>query len=157
VIEGTGNIASFPVPCPVPMPYDNNLINDYARQFQSDKNFKVFYSTYYFRYYPYSGYTTASYRVIDVYPYTLESNFTILDIDRTGTINASYMNHSIMLKVGDKWQSPVATRIKNESLQIVINGNYFSGVYKPFVVQYDTSWTVENKGMFDKVNVKSSP
>jgi hypothetical protein len=158
VIEGTGNIAYIPVPCPVPMPFDNNLINDTARYYQSiDKNFKIFYGTYYFRYYPNYGYTTANYRVIDGYPYTLESNLTVLDIDKNGTINASYMNQSVILKIGDKWQSPIATRVENQSLQLVVNGNYFSGVYKPLIVQYNTSWTVENKGMFDKLSVKSSP
>lgn len=153
VIEGTGDIAYIPVPCPVPMPFDNDLIKGNTQYYQSiDKNFKIFYGTYYFRYYPNSGYTTANYRVIDGYPYTLESNLTILGIDRNGTINANYMNQSVILKVGDKWQSPVATRVENQSLQIVVNGNYFSGVYRPFVVQYNTSWTVENKGMFDKSN-----
>ena len=158
VIEGTGIVSYIPVPCPVPMPFDNNFIKTDSQQYQSiHKNFKVYYGTFYFRYYPYNGYTTANYRVIDGFPYTLESNLMILDVDKNGTINASYMNQSIILKIGDKWQSPTATRIKNESLQLLVNGNYFSGVYKPFVVQYNTSWSVENKGLFDKASAKNSP
>jgi hypothetical protein len=150
VVEGNGTVVYVPVPCPVPMPFDNDLINGYAQQYQSTHtNFKIFYGTYYFRYYPYSGYTTAYYRAINEFPATLESNLTILDVDKNGTINASYMNQSVMLKIGDKWQSPIQTRIKNESLQVG-NDSYFSGVYQPFVVRYNTSWSVENKGLFDK-------
>ncbi len=157
VIAGNGTVAYIPVPCPVPMPFDNNLISGFAQQYKStNTNFKIFYGTYYFRYYPGYGYTTAYYRAIDGFPYTLESNLTVLDVDKNGTINASYMNQSVMLKIGDKWQSPIATRIKNESLQLLVNGSYFSGVYGPFVVQYNTSWSVENKGLFDKASAKSS-
>jgi hypothetical protein len=154
VIEGTGNIAYFPVPCPVPMPYDEHLIQGYSQQ---DQSTKAFYSTYYFRYYPYSGYTTASYRFINIYPYTLESNLTILDIDRNGMINASYMNQSVILNVGDTWQSPNTTRTNNLSLQLLGDNGYLSGVYRPFTIQYTTYWSVENKGLFNKSNVASSP
>lgn len=157
VIEGNGTVTFIPVPCPVPMPFDNGLIKGYTQQYQFiDKNFKVFYGTYYFRHYPYSGYTTAYYRVIDGFPYALESNLTILDIDKNGTINASYMNQSVMLKIGDKWQSPISIRTENLSLQIDIDGKYMSGEYRPFVIQYNTSWSVENKGLFDKTNAKGS-
>ena len=116
-------------------------------------NFKIFYGTYYFNSSPATQFTRADYGAIYDLPYTLRSNLTILSIDKNGTINASYMNQSVILKPGDTWQSPVQTTIGNQSFRIVVGNDYFSDVYRPFVVRDNTSWTVENKGMFDKSNL----
>ena len=154
VIAGNGTVVCIPVPCPVPRPFDYNGSGGYAEQYSNiNGNFKIFYGTYYFNSSPATQFTRADYGAIYDLPYTLRSNLTILSIDKNGTINASYMNQSVILKPGDTWQSPVQTTIGNQSFRIVVNGDYFSDVYRPFVVRDNTSWTVENKGMFNKSNL----
>ena len=154
VIEGNGTVAFMPVPCPVPEPFDYNGSERSTWQYNNiNGNLKIFYGTYYFNSSPATQFTRADCGGIDDLPYTLRSNLTILSIDKNGTINASYMNRSVILKIGDTWQSPVQTTIGNQSFRVVVNRDYFSEVYRPFVVRDNTSWTVENKGMFNKSNL----
>ena len=160
VIGGNDTVAFFPMPCPVPLPFDyNNSRGDTSGYGWIKGNFKIYYGTYYFNSSPATQYTRADSGAIYDLPYTLRSNLTILSIDKNGTINASYMNQTVILKVGDSWQSPIETSIGNQSFQIVVGSNYFSGVFKQFVVEDNTSWTVENKGMFDKsvLGIKYTP
>ena len=156
IIAGNGTVSDIPVPCPVPLPFDNTLINQTGQRFAtSDPNFKMLYTTYYYRDYPYGGYATSYDHPVDGFPYTLESNFTVISVDENGTLQGSYQGQNVTLKPGDKWQSSNTSRTQNLSLQVVVNNNPMSGIYQPFTVQYTTYWTVENKGLFDKTGVNS--
>jgi hypothetical protein len=118
---------------------------------------KIFYGTYYLFNYPNSGYMNAYYGGIYGYPFTLKSNLTILNVDRNGTVNASYMDRPVILKTGEICRSPVDSRIENRTFEVVSGDKYFNTcVYQPFLVLYYTSWSVENKGMFDKTNIDRS-
>ncbi len=113
-------------------------------------NLKLFYGDYKYYSDPAWSHGSEYYGGVYEYPATMESNLTIFGIDKYGTVNASYGNQSIQLKQGDTWQSPVMTWIENKTFQV---NTMNSGVYLPFVVRYESTWKIENRGMFDKSNL----
>ncbi len=155
IISGNGTVISYPEPCPRPRPFDYNGSLGYLEEYPIiNYSLKIFHGD--FKYYetPAISYVRASYGGIYSYPSLLESNLTVLDVDENGTIYANYNNQPVILNVGDVWQSSPGTRIENQTFQVEIGGNPFSGVYRPFTVQYNSSWSFENKGIFDKSDFK---
>jgi hypothetical protein len=155
IISGNGTVVSYPEPCPRPHPFDYNGSQGYYEEYPTiNYSLKIFYGV--FKYYetPALSNVRASYGGIYSYPHMSESNLTIFNVDENGTVYASYNNQSVILNVGDVWQSPQETRMENQTFQVEIDGNPFSGVYRPFIVQYNSSWSFENKGIFDKSSFK---
>jgi hypothetical protein len=152
VIQGNGTIPYFPEPAPTPSPFDYNGSRGDTLQYPMvNDSLKMFYGDYKYYSDPAWSHIREYYGAVYEYPCTLESNLTILGIDEFGTINANYSNQTVRLKIGDTWQSPVMTRIENETFQVNAMN---SGVYRPFLVRYESTWKIENKGMFDKSNLK---
>jgi hypothetical protein len=155
VPAGNVTIAYMPVPCPRPLPFDYNGTLGYSGQYpEVNDDLKVMYGSYVVVDHPAGGYSTACYRGIYELPFTLDSGLKIWGIDAAGTINASYYDANVTLKVGDVWKSMLISIVKNESLHIIGDNITFGNfVYQPFTVQYNYSWTIENKGMFPKANI----
>jgi len=151
VIQGNGTIPYFPEPAPTPSPFDYNGSLGYTTQYPAvNDSLKMFFADYKYYSDPAWSHTRVYYGAVYQYPCTLESNLTVFGVDENGIINASYGNQSVRLKIGDSWQSPVMTRIENKMFQVNAMN---SGVYLPFRVCYNSTWTVENKGMFEKSNL----
>jgi hypothetical protein len=148
VIQGNGTIPYFPEPRPTPAPFDYDGSLGYTMQYPSvNDSLKMFYADYKYYSDPAWSHRREYYGAVYQYPCTLESNLTILGIYENGTINASYDNKSFLLKRGDTWESPVTTWIENKTFEVnALN----SHVYLPFLVSYNSTWTVENKGVFEK-------
>ncbi len=80
------------------------------------------------------------------FPYTGGSGFTIESVASNGTVYASYHNTSILLKPGDKWTAPVTCEIRSAS------GAWMGSPFT-YVASFNTTWTVTNRGVFDKSNL----
>jgi hypothetical protein len=87
-------------------------------------------------------------------PYMLEPGLKIIGVDRNGTVEMSYGNESISLPPGSAWRSP-AISTWNETGTVrypppnAMTG-HDNGTDYTFTVQYVRTFTVENKGVFDK-------
>lgn len=155
VLEGDGTIMFIPAPCPVPHPFDYNGTRGFLEEYPTvNDDLKAMYGWYMVYSSPATWFSTARYRGIYSLPYTLDSKLTIREIDANGTIIGSYYDANVTLKVGDVWRSMVTSIVKNESHYIADNLTSFStSSMRPFLIQYNYSWTVENKGVFPKVNI----
>lgn len=93
-------------------------------------------------------------------PYTNENGFTIMNISRNGTIYAIYNNESIYLKPGDTWSSLITTGTTMGSYSTldprVFNSSNGIVGHFPWPVSYNTSFTIENKGIYNKALLNSS-
>ncbi len=155
ILEGNGTVAHMPVPCPRPFPFDYDGTLGYKGEYPAvNDDLKVMYGSYVVVEHPTGGYSTAYYKGIYGLPYTLSSGLTITGIDANGTVEATCDNATVILKAGDIWRSPVATKVENQSLHVMGDNIPFSSfVYRPFIVQTNDSWTVENKGIYPKANI----
>lgn len=81
------------------------------------------------------------------YPYTGESGFTIRNIDRNGTIYASYNDTSIILKPGGQWVSPISSEIR------AANGTGMQNEPYSYTAFFNATWTVYNLGLVNKANL----
>lgn len=158
VLEGNGTIPYWAEPTAVPDPFDFDGSLGYADQYSSmPADYKIF---------DYLSYTestpaTSNTKVccggfpIPIAPLWLLSTVAVYDIDENGTLNATYDGQPLRIKAGETWHSPVKTEVLNETFEVEANGKVFhSGVFRQFTIRYDSSWTVENKGVFNKSNLK---
>lgn len=123
---------------------------------------KVLYGTSHFSYHVLNRQLTG-FEVTGIYglPYAIDTNLSILGVDRNGTVHYSFRNESVYLKVGDHWVSPlISSRIEvtdyNTSLTDYTNGTTpaMSQVHISFKARYDQTIVLQNMGVFDKAAVK---
>jgi hypothetical protein len=99
---------------------------------------------------------TTNLNELDIYslPYDLEPGLTISSIDKNGTVSMSYGNESVDLQSGHTWKSPVISTW-NETNTIKYPPPDWStgidnGTNYTYTVRFVRTWTIENKGVFDK-------
>lgn len=153
MVEGNEPVLPIIGPALEPFDYDGSkgLSNQY---YGTDGDFQIFAGIYYYYDSPVSGYPKACFGGYSgQYPLSLLGGLTIHGIDKDGTINASYDNESVILKIGDRWQSPVQTRVVDRMFCIdEESGKEYFQIFEP--ARFNSTWTVENKGVFNKSNLK---
>ena len=158
ILEGNGTVLLTVESTPVPKPFDFDGSLGYSEQYaDAPGDFKVFNCVFYYYSSPAEKYTNPNYGCynVPIYHLWLVANMAVYDIDENGTLNATYNNEPVIIKAGEKWQSPVKSEIKNQTFEIVTDGKTaHSGVFHRFKVQYNSTWIVENKGVFNKSNLK---
>ncbi|WP_424357731.1 hypothetical protein [Methanocella sp. MCL-LM] len=121
---------------------------------------KMVYGTFYFTFSYERRRGEMDVRGIYSLPYKVDDNLTILGVDHNGTVQMSYQKQIINLTIGDRWVSPLIsswTENKNGTMKF---GVYENGTIKEtsepynYTTRYDTTMYVENKGIFDKSNIK---
>jgi hypothetical protein len=152
LIAGTPGIPEAPLP-PI-FDYDNTIPRySYPSNYPlMNDSLKILYGTFYTDSTPEYLRKRLNVRGIYEYPYTLESGPIITNVDRNGTVQMTYDNTSISLKVNDAWTSPViSTRVVNVSgtSARLVNDSVIGGNYT-YTVKYTTTWKVTNRGIFEK-------
>lgn len=154
VIAGNGTIPFFPEPAPTPSPFDYDGSHANTRQYPTiNDSLRVFYGAYKYYQTPATWKIRVDYGGVYSFPHKLESDLTIQSVDKDGTIIAGYNNQTVVLKIGAVWRSPDATKIGNQTFGVQVDNDPFKTVDRPFTVRYNSFWTVENKGRFDKSNL----
>lgn len=89
---------------------------------------------------------TADIKVTEVYafPYSISPEITIVGVDKNGIVNLLFSNKSINLSSGASWESPVSL-VWNQTNTVGFNGANYT-----YTIQFNRTWTVENKGVFNK-------
>lgn len=153
IINGTGNVSNvINIPSTAPgEPFDYNQ----SWGFQSLKindSFKFVYGCRIIYEDPGSYNNSLVVNSVYGYPYTLKSGLTILAVFKNGSIQAVYNNESLFIEPGKSWTSEnVSQQIVNKQLPTVDrNAPILDITYMPFTVQYITSYTVENLGIYNK-------
>ncbi|MGA9141611.1 MAG: hypothetical protein WBZ29_15410 [Methanocella sp.] len=138
-------IAGDSVPHNVPPP-EFYSYDDPSKYVRVNSSFKALHGYYYEKNSPWNYTTNLTVSGIYDYPYRLRSGVIIDSIDSNGTAYMTYNGERITLKIGGIWSSGLTlTRIVNETLVVPdYNVNMSS------TVQYNTSWIIENKGLYSK-------
>lgn len=90
-------------------------------------------------------------------PFSIENGFEITNITRNGTIFAIYNNSSIQLEPGGTWTSPIITGTTMghyATYDIPTPGG--NATYIEWPVRYNTTYTITNKGIYNKTVWNSS-
>lgn len=89
---------------------------------------------------------TADIKVTEIYafPYSISPEITLVSVDKNGIVNLLFSNKSISLSSGDRWASPV-TLVWNQTNTLDYNGANYT-----YTIQFNRTWTIENKGVFNK-------
>lgn len=87
-------------------------------------------------------------------PSDIKLGLSIDGVDKNGTIEMSYNNTSIKLTSGSTWKSPIISTWNETNTIKYPPPNFATGVDNgtnyTYIIQYQETWTVENKGMFNK-------
>ena len=78
------------------------------------------------------------------FPYPISPEITIVGVDKNGNVNLLFNNKSINLSSRASWASPV-TLVWNQTNTVGFNGSNYT-----YTIQFNRTWTVENKGVFNK-------
>lgn len=147
---------------PYPPFFDYDGSHGLARNYTPvNDSLKILYGTYYFTFSPDRMRGRLDVRGIYRFPDTTLRNLTITGADDNGTVYMRYDNQTISLKAGDRWESPVIsswTEIHDFNTTVT---SYMNGttpevipVHVYYKLLFETSFYVENKGMFDKAEIK---
>jgi hypothetical protein len=146
---------------PLPPSFDYDVSHGQIRQYTPvNDSLKIVFGKYYF-----TNDVSRNRGMLDVkgiyyLPFSPERNLTIDSIDANGTVHMTYNGEPVSLAVGDMWNSPVTgtwTETQDHYLDIIsfVNGTpetkHVRDYYK---VRWNSTFYVQNKGLFDKSDVK---
>lgn len=152
--------APYTAPYPPLFDYDGSrgLAGNYT---PFNDSLKILYGTYYFTFSPDRMRGRLDVHGIYSFPGYTDRNLTITGADSNGTVYMRYNDQAVTLKVGDRWESPVIsswteTHDYNTTITSYVNGTTpkVIPVHVYYKLHFETSFYVENKGMFDKSDIK---
>lgn len=122
---------------------------------------KILYGKFYFTFSPDRNRGRFDVRGIYSYPDAAEKNLTVTGTDAHGTVYMRYHDQNVTLKAGDRWTSPAIaawteTHDFNTTITSFVNGTTpeIMPVHVYYKLRFVTTFSVENKGMFNKSDIK---